>query len=67
MKNTVGVGHGRILAALAEGSRGVELKDEFAIALRGLLIKLSIVAEVGPGLGALGRAENTCDMKVSRA
>jgi hypothetical protein len=53
--------------ALAKGGGGVELEAEFAVCLGSLVIELRIVAEVGPGLGALGGAQNAGDVQVGGA
>lgn len=66
-KNQGGCRHWGIIFALAEGSGGTELEGEFTLLFRCLLIKLGVIAEVGPRLGALGSAKNASDMQIGGA
>ncbi len=63
-ENAGGGGHGGVVLALAKGGGGVELEGELAVCLRRLVVELRVVAKIGPGLGALGGAENAGDMQV---
>jgi hypothetical protein len=59
-------GHRGVEFTLAKGGGGIELEGEFAGLVGGLFIELLIVAEVGPGLGALGGAQDAGDVQVGR-
>jgi len=64
MENAFPCGEGRVVLALTEGGRGAEGKADLAIALRCLLVKLSIGTEVSPGLGRLCSAQDAGDLQV---
>jgi len=66
-KDAIGRRHSGIELPLAEGGGGIELEGQLTITLRRLLIKLLIVTEVGPGLGALGGAQDAGDVQVGRS
>ena len=66
-KDTVWSRHGGIIFSLTKGSGGTKLERQFAVCFGSLVVELRVVAKVGPGLGALGGAENAGDMQVGGA